>query len=228
MPVVKPLPRVTLVRHAFRAIFLWVLCVVVTASSGRAQVPVQNKPDTDPAVTGPAQEQTPSLAARTVGSAQPTEPKPHVHVLRIPDPAAPAAAPFAIPGAHVTYFGGPVITNVHIVQVLYGTGAYLSNVSSTAAPSVASFYTDLTQSVFFDMLNEYSTAGVTAADGTAGTSQTIGHGFFDGQFTITPSVANNGSVISDGQIQTELLNQVAAGNLPAQCLTTWETTTRST
>ena len=74
---------------------------------------------------------------------------------------------------------------------------------------------DITQSAYFDMLSEYRTTGINAADGTSGTNQSIGHGTFDGQFTINPSPVNNGSVITDGQIQTELLNQVAAGNLPA-------------
>lgn len=125
---------------------------------------------------------------------------------------------FAPPGTHMTYFGGPVITNVHVVQVLYGTGNYLPNVSSTAPPSVASFFTDVTQGSYFDMLSEYSTQGLVASDGGPSSNQFIGHGFFDGQFSITPSAANNGSTITDNQIQTELLSQVNAGNLPAPVL----------
>ncbi|HET6844446.1 MAG TPA: Ig-like domain-containing protein [Candidatus Angelobacter sp.] len=122
---------------------------------------------------------------------------------------------FAIPGAHVVYFGGPVVSNVHVVQVLYGTGSYVPNVSSTAAPSVATFSTLITSAnPYMDVLSEYGTAGVTAADGTPGTSQTIGPGGFDGQFTITPSANNNGPTITDAQIQAELLSQVTAGNLP--------------
>ncbi|HLY98971.1 MAG TPA: Ig-like domain-containing protein [Candidatus Angelobacter sp.] len=122
---------------------------------------------------------------------------------------------FAIPGAHVVYFGGPVVSNVHVVQVLYGTGSYVPNVSSTAAPSVATFSTLITgANPYMDVLSEYGTAGVTAADGTPGTSQTIGQGGFDGQFTITPSANNNGPTITDAQVQAELLSQVTAGNLP--------------
>jgi hypothetical protein len=128
--------------------------------------------------------------------------------------ASPSAS-FAIPGAHVTYFGGPVISNVHVVQVLYGSGSYLPNVSSTTRPSMATFFADVTQSSHFDLLNEYSTTGVGAADGGPSSNQMLGHGFFDGQVTITPSAANNGAIITDAQIQAELLSQVAAGNLPA-------------
>jgi Big-like domain-containing protein len=139
-----------------------------------------------------------------------------IHIIRLRDANTPVATPtFAIAGAFATYFGGPIISKVHIVQVLYGTGSYLPGVQATTTPSVASFFADITQSSFFDMLGEYSTAGVTAADGSAGTNQTLGHGFFDGQFTITPSAANNGTIISDTQIQAELLAQVAAGHLPA-------------
>jgi len=129
--------------------------------------------------------------------------------------AAAPVAPFAIAGAHADYFGGPVIANVHIIQVLYGTGAYLPNIAGTATPTLQQFYNDITQSSYFDLLNEYSTVGVTAADGTAGTNQTIGHGFFDGLFTINPSPSNDGPTITDGQIQSELLAQVTAGHLPA-------------
>ena len=121
-------------------------------------------------------------------------------------------------GAHVTYFGGPVISNVHVVEVLYGGSGYLSGISSTTAPSVASFSIAITAGPFFDMLNEYTTAGVAAADGQPGSNQTIGHGVFDGLFTITPSSANNGSTITDDQIQAELLAQLNANNLPAPVL----------
>jgi hypothetical protein len=138
----------------------------------------------------------------------------HVVPFREPGLVAPQLNFFPV-GSHVSYIGGPVISNVHIVMVLYGTGAYLPNIAGTATPTMANFYNDITKSSLFDMLSEYSTAGVNATDGNPGTSQTIGHGFFDGQFTITPAAANNGATITDNQIQAELLSQVGAGNLPA-------------
>ncbi|HWZ42201.1 MAG TPA: Ig-like domain-containing protein [Candidatus Saccharimonadales bacterium] len=137
-----------------------------------------------------------------------------VHVLHSPE-APVAAGAVAFPGVLVSYFGGPIISNIHVVQVLYGAGSYLPGVQSTTTPSVASFFADITQSPFFDFLAEYSTVGVTAIDGTAGANQALGHGFFDGQVTIAPSAANNGASISDDQIQAELLAQVNAGHLPA-------------
>ncbi|HET9791033.1 MAG TPA: Ig-like domain repeat protein [Candidatus Angelobacter sp.] len=143
--------------------------------------------------------------------------RPPIHIVPFREPGAVNTRLNLFPaGSHVTYFGGPVISNVHIVMVLYGAGSYLPNIAGTATPTMANFFTDITQSTLFDMLSEYSTAGVTAASGTAGTNQIIGHGFFDApQITIAPAPANNGATITDNQIQAELLSQVTAGHLPA-------------
>lgn len=117
-------------------------------------------------------------------------------------------------GAHLSYFGGPVISNAHVVQVLYGTGSYLAQVSSTSTPSVASFFGDIlgTNSGYITLLSQYNTTI------SGGTNQTIGNGTFDGLFQITPSAGNDGSTISDAEIQSELLAQINAGHLPAPLL----------
>ena len=142
--------------------------------------------------------------------------RPPIHVLKLHEPGVSVAAPtFAVAGAFPLYFGGLIISNVHVVQVLYGAGSYVPGVQATTTPSVASFFADITQSSYFDMLGEYSTVGVVAADGTAGTNQLLGHGFFDGQFSIAPASANNGTTITDAQIQSELLAQVTSGALSA-------------
>src|SRR5712671_4882490 len=134
----------------------------------------------------------PSAAGQTAGqrgspqrSAIGTSPvPPPIHVLKLHEPGVSVLAPtLAVAGAFPLYFGGPIISNVHLVQVLYGVGSYIPGVQATTTPSVASFFTDITQSSYFDMLAEYSTVGVMTADGTPGTNQTVGHGFFDGQFT---------------------------------------------
>src|SRR5689334_9374786 len=41
-------------------------------------------------------------------------PRPPIQILRLQQPGAAAVAPFAVAGAHADYFGGPVISNVHI------------------------------------------------------------------------------------------------------------------
>ncbi len=152
--------------------------------------------------TGPAQE--------SATQAQSTVPE-NFRVVPYRDPnSSSAIVGFAAPaGAHLTYFGGPVISNVQVVQVLYGNGSYLPQVAGTTTPSVGTFFSDITNSSFMDMLSEYNT---TIAGGT---NQTIGHGSFGGIFTIIPSAANNGATISDAQIQSELLAQINAGHLPA-------------
>ena len=110
-------------------------------------------------------------------------------------------------GAHVDYFGGPGDFQCsHCAGAVWCRVLILPNIAGTATPTMANFFNDITKSSFFDMLSEYSTIGVNALGGTAGTNQFIGHGFFDGQFTITPAPANNGPTITDNQIQTELLS----------------------
>jgi len=116
---------------------------------------------------------------------------------------------FAAPaGAHLNYFGGPVISNVQVVQVLYGNGSYLPQVAGTVTPNVGTFFSDIANSSYMDMLSEYNT------NIAGGTNQIIGHGSFAGLLTIIPSAANNGATISDAQIQSELLAQITAGHLP--------------
>ena len=113
---------------------------------------------------------------------------------------------------HLNYYGGPVISNVHVVEVLYGSGAYDLQVSGAANPTLGTFYSDITGSRFMELLGQYSTRI------SGGTNQTIGNGTFDGLYQIVPSAANNGSTIDDTQIQAELLAQISAGHLPAPML----------
>jgi hypothetical protein len=195
-------------------ISLFLITGLSAGSYAQAQTPVASEN------ADPAQSSVADITMKASNGAAAIPPKPrlqspiHVVPFREPGLAIPKLNFFPV-GSHVDYFGGPVISNVHIVEVLYGAGAYLPNIAGTATPTMANFFTDITQSTFFDMLSEYSTTGVTAFDGTAGTNQFIGHGLYDGQIAITPAAANNGPTITDNQIQAELLNQVTVGNLPA-------------
>ena len=116
-------------------------------------------------------------------------------------------------GAHLTYFGGPVISTVEVVVVFWGP-----NVSTaiTATGTIDQFYTDITTSRYFDLLTEYSTAGITSAGGVT-SNQTIGHGSFNSTVTITPSVCPGSAActVTDTQIQAELTNQINSHVLPA-------------
>lgn len=129
------------------------------------------------------------------------------------DAGGPVAPVRGLAGPHLSYFGGPVISNVQVVQVLYGTGSgsYDPHVAGTASPTIGNFYSDLTgsNSGFTSLLSQYDT------NISGGTNQIIGNGTFDALFQITPSAGNDGSTIDDTQIQAELLAQINAGHLPA-------------
>jgi len=121
---------------------------------------------------------------------------------------------FAPAEAHLTYWGGPVISNIHAVAVFWGPNV---NTAITGTPGIAQFFTDITTSRHYDLLSEYSTVGVTGAGAPATSSnQAIGHGFFDGKFTITPSICPGPTActVSDAQVAAELVRQITAGHLP--------------
>jgi MYXO-CTERM domain-containing protein len=129
----------------------------------------------------------------------------------VPPGTLPRAAPVT---PHLNYYGGPVISNVEVVMVLWGSGTYESFVEQTSSPSLATFYGGVTNSTHMDWLSEYDT-NITAVGGGAGTNQTIGRGTYLNQYLITPSAAASGSTISDANIQAELVAQINAGHLPA-------------
>ncbi len=119
---------------------------------------------------------------------------------------------FAAPaGAHLSYFGGPIISNAQVVQVLYGSGSYNSQVAGSTSPTMGNFFGDIlgSNSGYISLLTQYNT------NISGGTGQVFGFGTFGGLFQIVPSSANNGSTIDDTQIQSELLAQINAGHLPA-------------
>jgi len=210
--------RDTVCRFKVRACllaFITLFFFSVSLREGFSQQAMDSSQDTGKASSSPMNGEAQASSGIAAIAVQPA-PRPPIHVVPFREPGlvAPQLNLFPV-GSHVSYIGGPVISNVHIVMVLYGTGAYLPNIAGTATPTMANFYNDITKSPLFDMLSEYSTAGIKATDGNPGTSQIIGHGFFDSQFNITPAAANNGTTITDNQIQTELLSQVSAGNLPA-------------
>ena len=117
-------------------------------------------------------------------------------------------------GAYLQYNGGRVISNVKVVQVIWGPGTYIPETTSSGSPSVGSYFAGVLNSPYIDWLSEYNTTGVSFRGTT--TNQTIGRGVFAGQYTIAPSAANNGSTVDDvANIQPELGQQIDAGNLPA-------------
>ncbi len=108
----------------------------------------------------------------------------------------------------LVYYGGKVIANVKVIAVNWGP-----NVNTTVASGIGGFYSAITGSAYFDWLSEYNTVGLNGTDGKAGSNQTIGHGSYAGQYTITPAISSG--TVTDANIQAELLAQISAGSLPA-------------
>jgi hypothetical protein len=121
------------------------------------------------------------------------------------------AAPLGPPNL-LTYSGNRVVSNMQVVEVIYGSGSYLPQIVNTTSPSVGTFYQGVLNSPYVAWLTEYNT---TAPIPIPRTNQTIGNGSFAGLMNITPSAANDGATITDAEIQAELSAQIGAGTLPA-------------
>jgi hypothetical protein len=108
-------------------------------------------------------------------------------------------------GPHLSYFGGKVVQNAKVIQVIYGAGTYLSGVNS-GTPNMGGFYTAVLNSAYIDWLTEYNTTSPV---------QHIARGTFGGKITITPAASRDGATISDANIKSEISAQITAGILPA-------------
>jgi len=121
--------------------------------------------------------------------------------------------PVAMPvtsGPQLSYYGGQVISNVQIVVVFWGP-----NVDPIVTSGIAGFYQTITNSTYFDLASEYSTAGATVTGGASSTNQKIGRGTYLKSYTIAPSVCPTAPcTIDDTQIGPEIAAQINAGNLP--------------
>ena len=136
-----------------------------------------------------------------------------------------SSAPAASTVPHLTYYGGPVVSSVHVIQVLYGSASpttYEPFVQDGGPGTIGAFYGGVTNSTYLDLMSQYSTTG--NPQGTPGTNQAIGAGVFVGQVTLTPSAANDPldretvDPSSTDQIQAELTAQITAHSLPGPAL----------
>ena len=149
-----------------------------------------------------------SLAARP-GLAAAATPAPDgtAYHLYIPNRhIAPSVSPPANPT--MLYYGGPVISQVKVVVVLWGGG-----VPKTTTSAIAPFFKAIANSTYIDQFAQYSTVGITGVNGKPGTNQTIVRGSLRGKFKIRP--INTSKTLTDGDVQTELKAQIASGALPA-------------
>jgi hypothetical protein len=134
----------------------------------------------------------------------------HAYHLYVPGrhialPAAPAAKT-------MLYYGGPVLASSQVVSVMWS-----AKVAPTTLHQVGPFLRAIVNSTYVDQLAQYST-NIVAVNGMQGTDQTIIRGSYLGQKIIVP--ANRKKVLTDAEIQTELLAQIAAGKLPPSNLNT--------
>jgi hypothetical protein len=152
---------------------------------------------------------TNSAAAQATESASGKSTGP-IHI--VPMVVNPHGKPIRPPaGTHLSYYGGPVMSNVKVVTVFW-TSAVDVGVQTT----MPAFYSAITDSTYYDLVSEYAT-NVTPVGGGSGTNQSVGRGSSGGTFAIVPSTCNDGSLctIDDTAIQTELLTQINGGHLPA-------------
>jgi hypothetical protein len=103
----------------------------------------------------------------------------------------------------LSYFNGPVVSNVQVVPVLWG-----SHVNAQVVGNIAQFYADATVSSWYNVLSEYASVG--------GTNQSIGAGTSIQAVAITPAQCSGTAncTVTDAQIQSELASQIANNQLP--------------
>jgi len=103
--------------------------------------------------------------------------------------------------AHLTYFGGPLITNVAVYTVFWGKLWGTTPTSKTLVTQLNDFFTKILVSPLIDQLSEYNVPG-----------KKIGHGSLTGSKSITAN-APVGSV-TDSTVQAQLKAWLAAGTVP--------------
>jgi hypothetical protein len=157
-----------------------------------------------------------AVPAAPASAAPAAMPRTNAHGMRrttLATPSSQSQVQSTVP-PHLRWYGGPVLQHVKVVEVVYGDGTYLPQVTGDAAPNIPSFFSQVTNSSYFDWLSEYS-AG----------NRWIQRGSFVDRYTITPSFENDGasctiagvntSCIDDTDISAELTAQVNASTLPA-------------
>jgi hypothetical protein len=109
--------------------------------------------------------------------------------------AAQSTAKTGTPLTKLTYHGGPVISNIKVVDVFWGSGA------TSFQSQLEGFYSAITASPYFDWLSEYNTPTASIGEGTFVTS------------VVDPSPPA-GTTIDDTQISAEVANLIANGTVP--------------
>jgi hypothetical protein len=119
----------------------------------------------------------------------------YVHIVPLYTPAA-----LIVGTPQLTYRGGPLLTNVQVFTIFWGS-AWQQSPQSDLIQQINGFFDYILTSSLIDQLAEYSTQ-----------TMTIGHGSRTGTTTITtPDV---GQTVTDADIQTMIQNAIANNTLP--------------
>lgn len=127
----------------------------------------------------------------------------HIRVVPLvmkPDELAVADAALAATPAQLTYRNGPLLANVQVFTIFWGS-AWTSDPLPQMASNLNDFFTYILASPLMDQLAEYSTNGLT-----------IGQGSLLGTATVTS--VDPPSTVDDSAIQAFLQAQIAAGTVP--------------
>jgi hypothetical protein len=118
-----------------------------------------------------------------------------------------AGAPTAgTPTAHLSYHGGPLINNVAVTPVVWGSWNYgaATHTSGITTTRLTTALNTIVNSRYIDWLSEYNAGG-----------GHIGRGTVDAWRTVNPGAANDGNSVDDTQIAAVLRSEIARGALPA-------------
>ncbi len=106
----------------------------------------------------------------------------------------------AAPPAQLVYNNGPLLTNVQVYTIFWGS-AWQQSPASDTVTNMNNFFDYILTSSLMDQLAEYSVQG-----------QTFGHGSRVGTTTLTTS--DPGTTVADSDIQQMLNNEIANNTLP--------------
>jgi hypothetical protein len=141
-------------------------------------------------------------ASRKKSSAPAAQPK---HPIRIV-PLHPHVREAAAPTPKLTYRDGPLLTNVEVFCIFWGT-TWQSSTNTPLSQQLIAFFDYVLTSSLLDQLAEYSVPG-----------KSIGHGKRIGSFNLSSS--EPGKSVDDSAIQQMLQSQIDSGVLPAPTVNT--------
>ncbi len=107
---------------------------------------------------------------------------------------------------HLTYRGGPLIQNVEVYTIFWGSNWAITATYTAMATRINGFFSAILSSSLIDQLAEYNTSAP---------HYTIGHGTLKGTKTITAGTPAPGTTVTDAQLRIALNSWIATYTVPA-------------